>query len=151
MQSLADRVLSRPIAVGQGLVDNRDRPRAVIVTVGKVPSLEQRCTYRLQVLRPHLTPVDLHGLVLPGHIAFRLENIRMDGETQRREVSQSDRLYARQRFHTREHLSVKRNALGPRIARGPQIKVRQKHMVGIEPRIGVQFALEAADEQSGTD
>ena len=35
MQSLADRVLSRPITVGQGLVDNRDRPRTVIVNAGR--------------------------------------------------------------------------------------------------------------------
>lgn len=71
--------------------------------------------------------------------------MRMNGVTQRREISQRDRLDARQRLQTHEHLFVKLDALRSGIAHWLQIKARKKHVAGIEPRIGILCFLLAAD------
>ena len=140
--------LARPVAVHQRLVHNRHTLLGIVVRARKVAAREQGRAQRLQVIRPHDSPIHFHRLVRLWNVSLRHNAFGVNAETQWREICESCGLHARQRLHALQQLTVEHCSAAVGIAHRIKIEGRQQNMIGIKTRIHRLRLCKAADEKS---
>ena len=130
------------------LVDDRDRQRTAAVVRAEVPSLQKRNPHRRKIIRCAHADIGLVGL---GCSPSTLKLARAVAAGKRQPADRADRLHARHRFDSLDHLADKRlsDARDPPMRRSPTLKIERRS--AIKAGVDLGQADEALHHQAGTD
>ena len=110
-ETSADGMLSRPITIAEGLIDDGDRLRAVVVAVCKFTASNEIGAQGLKVVWTYGSKIDFHRFVALRDVTFGHNSVAVESETQRREVCQRHGFDAGQDPELGKQTLIKRNSL----------------------------------------
>ena len=108
-QTLADRILSRPIALGEGSVDNRHQQRIGTVRGSEGAPTQQRDACSRKVIARHMRgPGEIQVNALRRNVTLRNECVATVPSAVGQQVGNTHCLHARQLFEPAQHCCVER-------------------------------------------